>query len=293
MLNFKKILIVHKRSKYELDSKFYSLSELQKLYELQGGTFDRAFESHKRQLASRDLIQKEILPQSTQAFREDLDALHLESFDLVIALGGDNHFTFVAHRCMNVPILGCNSDNQTSVGALLGFTPETLATAVDNQWANCNLESWSLIDSEIRYPSGEIVHPYKAISEISIRNNSPDLTSRYWIHLSDLEEEQKSSGLLLYTGAGSTGWIASCSPREHGSFSKTDRKFGVYSREIRSKGKGEVFLLKDFLTDKNVAITSEMNGGIAIDSLVERTYSFPPGTIGTFSLSSKYLRVVV
>lgn len=290
-----RILVVQKKTKFELDMEIYSsLDEYKKICKLQNFLFDRIFQSHQRQEESREYLRKQVIPQARFIFRDELSTINMDDFDLVISLGGDNHFTFVAHQVFPKIILGLNSDPDTSVGALLGFSTESFENLVQNAWKSATIEEWSLIHTTLTYPDGRVVHTFPSVSEISIRNNSPDLISRYLIQFKDEIEEQKSSGLLLYTGAGSTGWVASCYPKKTGPFPKDQRYFQVYAREPRRKDKTyEHFRWIDFRVEDSVEVVSEMNGGISIDSLAERYYLFPPGTKAEFTLGKTRLKVVI
>lgn len=263
-----------------------------KICKIQNNSFDRIYESHLRQIESRNYLQK-ILKNAVFIFREGLESINLKKFDIVVSLGGDNHFTYVAHHCKKIKIIGCNSDTKTSYGALLSFNPETLEDTVRKNWKNTHIEKWSLISSEILYPNGSTTHTVNAVSEISIRNTIPDLTSRYVIINGDQSEEQKSSGILLYTGAGSTGWYASCKSDEDEPirFSKSEKFFKVYSRELSRKAR-QRFKFTDFEVKNTISVISEMNGGISIDALAERVYPFPAGSIAKFSLAKEKLSVV-
>ncbi len=285
------VLVVIKRTKYELDLETYgSEEEVQRVASIQNDSFPRIYKSHLRQLQSREEL-KTIFPKGSFIFREELDALDISKFDLVIALGGDNHFTYVAHHALENLVLGCNSDPETSVGALLSFHTGDIAKAVASDWNNTGTEEWPRIDVKIEYPDGSEIKTFQGISEISIRNNSPDLTSRFLISYEKETEEQKCSGLLVYTGAGSTGWVMSCENRDV-SFDKQEPYFKVYCRELRKK-ENQKYKLDHFTVRNSFRLISEMRGGISIDSLAERIYDFPPGAKADFSVSPERLRVVV
>ncbi|MCG6169809.1 NAD(+)/NADH kinase [Leptospira sanjuanensis] len=287
----KRVLILGKRTKFELDlEEWGSLEKIEKIYKIQNDSFARIHESHLRQLANRETL-KRLFPNSTFIFRKNMDIHPPSDFDLVIALGGDNHFTFVAHHAVDTLVLGCNSDPPTSVGALLSFHVEDIKKALETGWSNAAIEEWPLIEVKIHYPDGRKVSTLQGISEISIRNNSPDLTSRFFIHHGNEMEEQKCSGLLVYTGAGSTGWVMSCENTDT-SFDKQSPFFKVYCRELRKKEHTR-YTLDHFTVLDRFSLISEMKGGISIDSLAETIYDFPPGAKAEFSLSKKKLHVVV
>lgn len=290
------VLIVIKKTKFELDMEKYNgdLEFYKKLTAIQNNSFDRIYSSHLRQLESRKILQEEIFPNGTFIFRDGLENLEVSNFDLVVALGGDNHFTYVAHHSQGVPILGCNSDEKTSFGALLSFTPETLKLTLKEDWKNTQTENWSMIYGEIEYIDGKKIQTIPCVSEISIRNNNPDLTSRYILYYDDIIEEQKSSGLLLYTGAGYTGWYMSCTGLKSinpKNFPKDATFFKAYSRELSYKARKNL-KLHDFTVYSKLKVVSEMDGSISIDALPERIYPFPAGTVAKFFLSNEKLKVI-
>lgn len=289
------VLIVQKKSKFEIDlEKYGTLAEYRRICDLQNHLFDRIHDSHIRQERNRQFLRENVFPRGTYVFRDDMSQLDLRDYDLVVAFGGDNHFTYVAHEASSATLLGCNSDPETSVGALLGFTVQSLFETIAYESGQTRQEDWTLIFTTLYYPSGEVVETFPAVSEISIRNNSPDLISRYIVSHDGSTEEQKSSGLLVYTGAGSTGWVASCYPKKTGPFPKDQRYFQVYAREPRRKDKTwEHLNLIDFRVEKTFSVISEMNGGISIDSLTERNYPFPPGTRAVFRMGDRRLSVLV
>ncbi|MEM7184894.1 MAG: NAD+ kinase, partial [Spirochaetota bacterium] len=258
-------------------------------------SYDRVYQSHIRQLESRKTIQNEAFPTSECIFRSGLEERELQTYDLIIALGGDNHFTYIGHYCMDyqVPILGCNSDVKTSLGALLYFSPQSLVATIQNNWQGICIENWPLVFAKITYPDNSVVETMGCISEISIRNNNPDLISHYYISYQDTIEEQKSSGVLLATGAGSTGWYQSGHYNQDidKSFAKESNFFQVYAREL-SKSARRKYKLTDFPVYQECTFISDMDGGISIDCLPERVYPFPPGTIAEFQLSQKTLTVL-
>ncbi|NBU97890.1 MAG: NAD+ kinase [Spirochaetia bacterium] len=291
----KQALIVIKKTKFELDEMIYPDRDFyRKITTIQNNSYDRIFHSHERQLESRKILQNDVFTEGKFVFRDELDYINPANFDLMISLGGDNHFTYVAHHAGGTKILGCNSDSFTSRGALLSFTPETLRSTVHENWQNTEVEEWSMIYAKLVYPDNTITETVSCVNEISIRNTSPDLTSRYVIQYDGFTEEQKSSGLLLYTGAGSTGWYASCKGLgdfEVESFLKSADYFKLFSRELSRKAR-EHFKFTDMKIYGTLRVISEMNGGISIDSLTERYYPFPPGTIADIQLSPIKLKVI-
>jgi hypothetical protein len=180
------------------------------------------------------------------------------------------------------------------MGALLYFDVFSLKEQLEKKNNEFIIEEWPLIEGIINYPNGQQIKTIGSISEITVRNNNPDLISKYVISHGNIIDEQKSSGVLLCTGAGSTGWYQSCQTNEEQMgkpFSKTSTHFQVFSREL-SKTARKHYKLTDFSVFDECSIISDMDGGISVDSLPERNYSFPRGAVAKFHLSDQKLKVV-
>lgn len=294
-----RLLIVVKRTKWERDLVRYgSARTAKKVYARQNHAYDRVHDSHKRQISALDRIKKE-LPAARFLYREELPFVDPADFDLVVSFGGDNHFVYVSHFAEGRPLLGLNSDPDSSTGALLYFNPEEflqqIPRASDPQ--ALELETWSRIRCSIDYPDGRILDAGCCTSEISVRSGFHDYISRYLITKEGDEwEEQKSSGLLLACGAGSTGWYRNCHPAEqHDSivFPKDADFFRGVARETSSRArKRKRYLAPTVRRGETLLVVSEMDGEVTIDAEPDRTFDFPPGARASFRLDGEPLRVV-
>ncbi len=292
------ILIAIKRSKWERDlMRYISPEAVRELYRIQNDAFDKVYASHSRQHESLELIKKS-LPDATYAFREDLPHLDYHRFRYIMSVGGDNHFIHISHYADDSHyIFGVNSDTATSSGALLQFDAESFAKSVDGKLEEDRLEieEWTRIDGELIYPDGRRTMTVPCTSEISIRNSYPDTMSRYIIRPEGRDwEEQKSSGLLLSTGAGSTGWFKNClhgEERTQAIFPKDADFFKFLAREPGSR-KYYNYTLGMISQGSYLELISEMEGEITIDANPDRTFDFPPGCSARFFLSKSKLKVV-
>jgi len=293
-----KIAIAVKRSKWERDLiRYGSPDEVKKIYRIQNNAFSKIFESHQRQKESLRALQKR-LNGARYLHREELPHCDFSEFDCLISLGGDNHFVYVSQFAdSRLKVIGINSDPLTSSGALLYFDTESLVSKLPNDMQNIQLttESWTRIDCELIYPSGKSIKTFPAISEISIHSAFSDYISRYLIRI-NLEkwEEQKSSGLLLSTGVGSTGWFMNCHwshLQEQSIFRKDANFFRLIARELPAT-KTYRFHLATVEAEEKLELVSEMDGEVVIDAHPDSTYDFPPGCRALFSLSKEKLEVI-
>lgn len=297
------IIFVIKRTKWERDLLRYgSILTAQKIHKKQKKPFTNVKTSHDRQIQNIDFL-KQKLPKATFIFREELPFIDPNTFDLMVSVGGDNHFVYVSHFCGHKPIMGLNSDVVTSTGALLGFTPETAIDAIlkmskDENWEkNCNIESWSRIEGIATYPDGKKVTIPPCISEISVRSKFHDYISRYLIRKNNLDlEEHKCSGFLLTTGAGSTGWYRNCHPlgeQKESIFPKGVDFFRGIAREVSNELRNtRKFIQIQVEKRETLEIISAMDGELTIDADPNKTFDFPPGCTIVFKLSEKKLRVI-
>ena len=110
------------------------------------------------------------------------------------------------------------------------------------------------------------------------------------------EHEQKGSGVIIATGAGSTGWSDSAGYYQFQGkniFPKTEKKgFFIITEPYRYKLKEGAVLSGDFTKDEELAIYSlnDSEGSAASDSWEE--YSFIRGQKAVVRISDNTLKVV-
>lgn len=274
-MNLNNIVIVPKLSKYEYDLFTLMLShdELLDLYEREGINPEKILQSHKRQKE----IQKKFEDKfpGKVIFRNFFTKEIAKSADLVIALGGDNHFTFVSHMLADTPILGINSDPLTSEGVLLSSDSTKFDSLLkDLESDNFEIEQWTRLDVEI---NGVKIRQ-SATSEVFVGNKNRMMMSHYRIKHKSHEESQKCSGLIITTGAGSTGWYNSASRylfEDGNSFEKTSSLARFVATEpYRGKLSGNKLLHGELESDSDLEITSAHRDGgiIAIDSVIIKDF---------------------
>ena len=300
------IVLVRKRTKWERDLIQYgSRAEALSIYKHQNDSHGSVFAAHQRQLESLEKI-KNILPDIRCIHRKELQHLDTRRLNLLISFGGDNHFVYVAHRAHGLPVLGLNSDPQSSTGALLYFTPEKFISAIlpytqKNKSLNidsCLMEHWTRVEGELSLPDKNKEKKIKieaCISEISVRSSFHDYISRFLLRKNNEDwEEIKCSGLLLVCGAGSSGWYRNAhSDAQNAVFSKEAPFFRTLARETQYLHRKSLRQSKLEIHEKeSLEIISEMNGEITVDANAEQIYPFPPGARASFFLSNQKLKVI-
>lgn len=203
-----KILIVAKHSKYEWEKKRLSLNHqgIMEKYAGEHANVEAILEAHEYQLKVRNLFD-EVMPHAYMTMMDMLDGT-IEGYDLVIVLGGDNSFTYVSHYVGNIPILGVNSDPKRSEGYITQWAIEEDQDVFDLveclDFDHLNVEDWARLEVTV---NGKILPP--ATSEIYLGERQRNNMSRHVLEYEGSKYEQKCSGLVVATGAGSTGWYRS------------------------------------------------------------------------------------
>ena len=288
-MNIKKILIVAKKTKYEFQKYKFLFSKLNEHLE---NIQEKIYQSHIRQVESEEFLKNNLrLDFKFVKERNQLESFRVSDYDLVLSLGGDNHFIYTSHFCRDTIIVGCNSDEKTSTGSLLYFNPQSFIQTVNENFKNIEIDEWSLIDGVITYPNGKKLNLPSAIGEITVRNSFCDGMSRFCINYENIFEEHRSTGLLIYNGVGSTAWIASY--KENTQFSKTADYFYCYSRELRSNQRKYLEHFK-IGKDKTLNIFSNTEEAeVCIDCLKEKVFSFPIGSKLELKLSPMKQKILV
>jgi NAD kinase len=204
-------LIVAKYSKLEWEMKCSGQSQDQILakYSKERANVGAILKSHEKQLAVRNLFTSAF--QCSIVMLEDMPKVAVNLYDLIIVLGGDNSFTYASHFVHSTPILGINSDPDRSSGCLTRYAIKTeqdvydLVEALD--FNNFRIESWARLEATL---DGQKITP--ATSEYFLGERLRKYMSRHVLVYRGQEVEQKCSGFIIATGAGSTGWYRSTMP---------------------------------------------------------------------------------
>lgn len=304
MLQDTEIVLVRKRTALEYDQKRYDLSEsavIDMYYDRSypGSKVDAIVDSHQRQLENLSLI-REQFPEIRVVEREDLH--RKETYvdaKLIIAFGGDNHFIYVAHFVSpyrkNLPILGVNSDSETSAGALLSVDSERIRLLKRNLISDeLPIEEWPLLQvTHSEYPD----EPDYALTDIYLGEGVPYLTSYNWVHGGEHSGAvHRGSGTLVATPAGATGWFRNANRDSvMYAYPRTSKKYAVTNREFC--GHGEPASPSDsFELGEEQPLTVMSNNDIAgvviIDSCKEFDFKFEPGNSVRIHLAEETQKIV-
>lgn len=140
------------------------------------------------------------------SWKNTLAKKHLSNIDLVIAIGGDGTILSASHYLLDKPLLAVNSSPKTSEGALATLPLSQLSVKL-NQISGRQFKTEKLERIQILINNKPL--PILALNEVFIANSKSYLISKYKIKFKKKEEMQKSSGIIISTGTGSTAWFKS------------------------------------------------------------------------------------
>lgn len=296
------VLVVSKKSRLERECELYGLTrdQLMERYRGAGESGLRLFASDVRQQESVALCKHELSPGQVVTLEELKARLPLTGVKVIIALGGDDFLKLVSHTVDTVPVMGVNSDPVASHGALLPITIHQLPAALNALEAGTyRREDWTRIRLAI---DGKECG--SALNDIVLGKRDFRLSSKHELEYRGERVLQKSSGILISTGSGSTGWYASAGlylGTEDRTFGKTasQARFELREPQVRFEGEGlqrRVIFPKlvegEIVAGETLRITSlNDDGGIASrDSLDD--LPFGRGSVAEISVDPKPFTVI-
>ncbi len=140
----------------------------------------------------------------TSLTRNDLDRWMFGPEDVIIAVGQDGLVANVAKYLDGQPVIGVNPDPRRNPGVLARHAADDVADLLAQlERGALAIEPRAMV--EVTTDDGQSL---RALNEIFIGHPTHQ-SARYTIEVDGQSEQQSSSGMLIGTGTGSTGWCAS------------------------------------------------------------------------------------
>lgn len=207
---YEKVLVVTRRTRLmELLERFNTLGQARFYVEHAGGNFDDYADEDRGYQQAREALSRQLaaLPAAVKTQWIDrtlLPTITINAQDLVLTLGQDGLVANTAKYAGSQPILAINPDPARYDGILLPFDTRAacqhLARAVRGQLAH---RAVTLAEATLRDGQRLI-----GFNDIFVGAQS-HVSARYTLRHGGREEVHSSSGVLVATGAGSTGWLSS------------------------------------------------------------------------------------
>jgi len=160
-----------------------------------------------------DIFQNSLTSLQTQLSRvikhKTVERTYLPSFifsekNLIIVIGQDGLVANTAKYSKGIPIIAVNPDKLRYDGVLLPFDTNSFIGGVENVISN-QFQSKTMRFAEAKLNDGQRL---LAFNDLFIGASS-HISARYKIRFNSKTEEHSSSGIIVSTPAGSTGWLSS------------------------------------------------------------------------------------
>lgn len=281
------IIIVNKTRLELLIERFNTKAQAKFYIEQIGGDFSDYEQEDSNFRDSLEKVQKVV---SKRLKYKIVERKYLPNFifsenNIAIVLGQDGLVANTAKYVNGLPILAVNPDIERFDGALLPFNTQNLETGLIRAIEN-RVKFKMVTMAEARMNDGQKL---LAFNDFFIGPSS-HVSARYNIEYKGRKESHSSSGIIVSTGAGSTGWLSSLMNMSNGIISQ----FGKKQKELRIHMDWEdnklVFIVREPFRSKYSQI--DMTAGFITRTNELKLESLMPshGVIFSDGIESDYLR---
>lgn len=310
-LAFDKIVVVTRKTALEeLIERYNSEAQARFYIERLGDSFEAYANSHQVFKQSLELLNRSLPDIRCQW----IDRSFLANFlfgpkDLVVVLGQDGLVVNTAKYLTDQPLVAFNPDPSRIDGILLPFHVQ-LAKHTLSKVVSGHYQADRLTMAQASLNNGQTIY---ALNDLFI-GYSTHASARYRISHADLSENQSSSGIIVTTGAGSTGWSRSIltgsaaiieakentepcqQARDNYRFDYREESLVYYVREpFISRSSQATLITGTIREDQPLLVTSQMpSGGVIFSDGVEKDFlAFDSGTTATICVADRKLNLVV
>ncbi len=259
----------------------------------QGRNLDDLIERDRLQAAAVTLVLNGLLTSWRRARigRDDLATFAFDPGDVVVAIGQDGLVPNVAKYLETQVVIGVNPDPSTYEGVLVRHAPKKANALIARAVAE-RIEYEERTMAEVRLDDGQRL---RALNELFVGHRSHQ-SARYRIALGTREERQSSSGLIVATGTGSTGWARSMVLERRESVAPpapTASDLALYVREAFPGPGYGTGLTTATIARSALTVTSEMTSGGVIfgDGIEDDFLRFPWGSRAEIHAAEHPLRL--
>lgn len=307
----KLVIITRKTALEELVKRFNSRDQARFFIEHMGGSFDDYQTAHDAYYRARAHLRNSVPPgvRNQSVDRSFLPTFTFGQSDVVVVLGQDGLVVNVAKYLNGQSVIALNPDPERIDGLLLPFD------FIEAQAAIARALSDRDVCREVTMAQATLNDGQSllAVNDLFVGQKT-HTSARYRIRHRNREENQSSSGIIISTGAGSTGWYRSVVTgavaiveglvgnsdlrkfRDDYRFDWDARRLVFSVREpFVSKTSGADIVCGTIGHDTPLEIASHMpqNGVIFSDGIEEDHLQFNSGAVATISLADRTLRLVV
>ncbi len=265
-------------------------------YQLEHEQFHDSLANVQRQLSR--VLKNKIVEQNF------LPAFLFNDKQVVIVVGQDGLVANTAKYVNGIPIIAVNPDLARYDGVLLPFTSDNFIHAVENvQSGQFNTKIATLAEAKLNQNQRLL-----AFNDLFIGASS-HISARYLINYNQQQEEQSSSGIIVSTQAGSTGWLSSvfnmsygiqqfieAQPREKPTTHLAADQLMFAVREPFQSKQSQTNIVAGILTTQTQLVLQSLmpvNGVIFSDGIESDFLHFNSGAIATIGIAPEKAVLVI
>lgn len=308
-MTYDKIVLVTRKTRLEgLIERFNSKAQAQFYIEHSSGNFELYEREHNTYYTSlaelRRGLQGVLKVQVIE--RAFLPNFLFAPSDVVVTIGIDGLVVNTAKYLAGQPLVAVNPDPRHIDGVLLPFTVAEAGTAVRRILQN-NVKIRSITMAKAGLNDGQSL---LAFNDLFI-GRQDHVSARYHIQANGRSESHSSSGILVSTGAGATGWLSSVFNMANGLLAQfgshhpvmqppplaweSNQLLYVVREPFISKTSAASMVCGMITAESPLQLESNMpEGGVIFSDGVAADYlPFNAGTIATISLAEQKTNLVV
>ena len=200
------IIVKNKTRLESLIERFNTKAQAKFYIERMGGNFEDYVLEHETFHDALNTLQTRL---SKVIKHKILERAYMPSFiftekNIIVVIGQDGLVANTAKYSKGIPMIAVNPDKQRYDGVLLPFDVTNFIGGIEQVLSN-RFPSRTMRFAEARLNDGQRL---LAFNELFI-GAATHISARYKIAFNNAVEEQSSSGLIVSTPAGSTGWLSS------------------------------------------------------------------------------------
>lgn len=311
MPTYEKIVVITKKTALEeLVERFNTRDQARFYIEHMGASFDDYQTAHDTYVRALTTLKASIPDDVRHQF---VERTYLPNFlfgecDLVVTLGPDGLVVNTAKYLTTNPLLAFNPDPEHIDGILVPFQVEQAAWIIQHIFKE-NFALSRISMAQVQLNNDLALY---AVNDLFIGQRT-HVSARYRLRLNGKQEDQSSSGIIVSTGAGSTGWFRSIitgaaevmqtfSQVEEVSAAKNKYRFNWEADYLYfnvrepfiSKVSSASLVFGRIKAGQQLEIVSQMpqNGVIFSDGIEADYLEFNSGTIARIGLAEKKLNLV-
>ena len=308
-MNYEKIILVTRKTRLEeLVERFNTRAQAKFYIEHSQGNFALYEQEHETYYAALAALRRGLrkVAKVQEIERGFLPNFIFSATDLVVTIGIDGLVVNTAKYLAGQPILAVNPDPTQIDGVLLPFdVTKALATAPAALRGQGQIKPITM--AEARLNDGQHL---LAFNDLFIGRHD-HISARYKIACNGRSETHSSSGIIVSTGAGSTGWLSSLFNMARGMVRQfgqsedvlarpdlawdTNQLLFVVREPFVSKTSGADIVCGMITADQPLILESTMpEGGVIFSDGVTADYlAFNSSTIATIGLAQRQTRLIV